>query len=115
MSDEAARAQASESAALTYARKILKSVREKAEENKKLTNRLFLVVLFATIFSPILILLPLPQWSKIVPAVLTGSAALASGWVQLKRPQERWALYRTAQREIEYEIDQYEFGLASSP
>lgn len=112
MGRAAAEARTGESAAVTYARKILKSVSTKADENKRLTNLLFFAVLAATVFSPILILLPIPQlWSKIAPAVFTGFAALASGWVQLKRPQERWALYRTAQREIEFEIDQHEFGL----
>ncbi len=96
---------------LAYARRLLDSIRKKADQNKRQSTFLFFVVLGATAFSPILILTPTPDWaSKIIPAVLTAAAAMASGWLQLRKPQERWAVYRTAQREIEFEIDQYQFG-----
>ena len=98
----------SEENVLEYAERIKEGISNKADSNKTWSTRLFLIVLFATVLSPILILLPVCDWfSKYLPAFLTASAALASGWIQLRKPQERWTLYRTAQREIEFEIDQY--------
>jgi Protein of unknown function (DUF4231) len=98
--------------ALEYARNTLQGIKDKAERNKHWSDALFFIIIAATASSPILILLPLaPIWSRNAPAILTALASVASAWVQLRKPQERWALYRTAQREIEFEIDQYTFGL----
>ncbi len=97
--------------ALDYAEKTKKGIEEKADENKSLSTRLFLIILISTVISPILILLPFGDvYSKYLPALMTASAALASYWLQLRKPQDRWVIYRGAQREIEYQIDQYNFG-----
>lgn len=97
--------------AYDYSKKVLKGIEGKAIKNKNETTRLFLVVTIATVLSPILILLPLNIFfSKITPAILTGCAALATSWIQIRKPQERWAMYRTAQREIEFQLDQYDFS-----
>lgn len=95
---------------IDYAFKIKNGIKGKSDINKRLASFLFFVVLISTVFSPALILLPFNVFiSKYLPAFLTACAALASYWMQLRKPQERWVLYRTAQREIEYEIDQYMF------
>lgn len=97
--------------ALEYSRGILRGIEKKARENKRETTVLFLVVTVATAFSPVLILLPLDfVLSKTLPAILTSLAALATSWLQIRKPQDRWVMYRTAQREIEFQIDQYLFG-----
>ena len=93
---------------LEYALRIRNGISNKAEKNKNLSTQLFVTILFATVFSPLLILLTTDIWiSKYIPAFVTACAALASYWLQLRKPQERWVIYRTAQREIEFEIDQY--------
>ncbi len=97
---------------LQYAKKIRTSVSKKANENKNTATFLFLVILFSTVLSPVLILVSDNAIvSKYLPAGLTACAALASYWLQLRKPQERWVLYRTAQREVEFEIDQYIHGV----
>jgi hypothetical protein len=97
-------------AVLNYAVRVKNSIKAKSDTNKNLASFLFCVILISTVFSPALILLPFDViFSKYLPALLTACAALASYWMQLRKPQERWVLYRTAQREIEYEIDQYQF------
>ena len=96
---------------LEYARSTRDGIKKKADANKRGATLLLLVVLSATAIAPILILMPLPDvGSKFLPAFLTATAALAAGWSQLRKPQERWIVYRTAQREIEFEIDQYSYG-----
>jgi hypothetical protein len=46
-----------------------------------------------------------------VPAVLSVCAAGATVWLQVRKPQRLWALYRRAQRELEREKAAYDFGL----
>lgn len=95
---------------LNYSFKICQGIKTKAKKNKDFSTFLFFVVLFSTVISPVLILISDNFWlSKLSPAILTAFAALASYWIQLRKPHERWALYRTAQRDIEFEIDQYTF------
>jgi Protein of unknown function (DUF4231) len=97
--------------ALAYARRTLAGVTAKAASNKRLTTFLFLTILIPTTVSPILILAANdPLAAKVLPSILSACAAVASAWIQLRKPQERWAIYRTAQREVEFEIDQYQFG-----
>lgn len=99
------------SSALEYAQRVLRGIECKAASNKRLTTVLFLAILVPTTIAPILILADLPPWAaKILPSALSALAAIASGWIQLRKPQERWAIYRTAQREIEFELDQHQFG-----
>ena len=94
--------------AYEYAQRTVKGITEKAKSNKKVSQRLFVVILVATSISPVLIFLPFCDLiSKGLPAFLSVSAAIASGWIQLRKPEERWILYRTAQRELEFQIDQY--------
>jgi hypothetical protein len=62
-------------------------------------------VLFSTVISPVLILISdIDITSKYIPAFLTASASLSTYWIQLRKPQERWVVYRTAQREIKFEM-----------
>jgi hypothetical protein len=53
--------------------------------------------------------------SKLIPSLLSVAVAFSTAWLQLRKPQQLWALYRTAQRELEdhlykfqYEISEYE-------
>ena len=49
---------------------------------------------------------------KVVPAVLSVLAAAATSWLQFRKPQRLWAIYRRAQRELEREKAAFDFGLA---
>lgn len=97
--------------ALEFATKVAKGIERKSDKNKNLTDLLIFTVLASTVFSPLLIFAPFEEpWSKLLPAGLSALAALSTGWLQVRRPQERWAMYRTAQREIEFEIAQFVYG-----
>ncbi len=99
-----------DSEALQYAKKILTNVKSKANSNKRWATFLFCISIISTSLTPILILITNdPFWGKYLPAILTAIASISSSWIALRKPQERWVIYRTAQREIEYQIDQYNF------
>lgn len=98
--------------AIKYAQRIRNGIEKKSKQNKNNSTFLIFIVLFSTVLSPVLILISdCDIISKYIPAFLTAGAALASYWIQLRKPQERWVLYRTAQREIEFEIDQFQHNL----
>lgn len=48
--------------------------------------------------------------SKVAPSVLSAIAAFSTAWLQLRKPQELWSLYRGAERVIEAQITHYDFS-----
>lgn len=61
-----------------------------------------MVVVLCTAVVPLFITLGEGYWwGKTVPAALSTLAAIASAWLQLRKPQQLWTIYRSAQREIE--------------
>src|SRR5689334_21128155 len=102
-------AQKEQETPLEYAERTREGIAGKANRDKRLTTILFFLVFAGTVSTPVVILTLPDPFSKVVPAVVSAIAAFATGWIQLRKPQERWAIYRTAQREVEFEIDQYQF------
>jgi hypothetical protein len=95
-----------------FALEICKGIKKKSDKNKNLSTFLFLVVLIATVVTPLLILISDNFYvSKLSPAILSALAALSSYWIQLRKPHERWCLYRTAQRKIEFEMNKYKYSV----
>lgn len=47
--------------------------------------------------------------SKVIPSLLSVCVAFSTGWLQLRKPQQLWALYRTSQRELEDNLQKYRF------
>jgi|ERR1700730_13154826 len=83
---------------------------------KKLESVLFYyMVIGPSLAAPLFVTLG-PEWisGKLIPSALSLIAAAAVAWLQLRRPQQLWSIYRTAQRELEdnktrflYRIDAY--------
>ncbi|HYY57761.1 MAG TPA: DUF4231 domain-containing protein [Pyrinomonadaceae bacterium] len=88
----------------------------KADHNKAEALRCFMLVIICTLITPLFITLGSGLWlGKVVPSVLSLIAAGATAWLQQRKPQQLWSLYRTAQRELEvhkmrhrYLMDEYE-------
>ena len=98
--------------AADYADRTLNGIRAKADHNKAEAMRCIAVGLIASLAAPLFIGLGDGMWlGKIVPSVLSVVAAFTSGWLQLRRPQLLWALYRGAQREVEDQQTRYSFGV----
>ncbi|MBO3273382.1 DUF4231 domain-containing protein [Hymenobacter defluvii] len=51
------------------------------------------------------------MWSKIIPSILTVLSAIMSSWLQLRKPQKLWSMYRDGQRLIENEMVKHEFSI----
>ena len=48
---------------------------------------------------------------KIIPSSLSLMVAASTAWLQLRKPQNLWAIYRDSQRKIEDTLCKYNFNL----
>jgi hypothetical protein len=88
------------------------SFERKANHNKRESQFCYLMVTIATAIAPIFIAFGEGLIiGKIVPSLLSVAAAGAASWLQLRKPQQLWALYRTAQRQLEVELVNYRLQL----
>lgn len=95
---------------LEYAVKISNSFKEKADHNKTESLTCFTLILVASLGAPLFITLGEGVfWGKVVPSVLSVIAAGLTSWLQLRKPQKLWSMYRGAQRLIEDHITKYNF------
>lgn len=86
--------------------------KSKADHNKSETLLLFTVLLLSTLAAPLLIALgPGVLFGKVLPSVLSSVSSGCAIWLQLRKPQQLWTLYRTAQRRLEAEEIGYRFGV----
>jgi hypothetical protein len=98
-------------AATDYYADLRRGFREKADHNKCESQYLFYVAMGFTLAAPLFVTLGEgPFWGKAVPATLSVLAAAATSWLQFRKPQRLWAIYRRAQRELEREKAAYDFG-----
>ena len=62
--------------------------------------------------APIFLSLGEGVWlSKVVPSILSAIAAFCTAWLQLRKPQTLWIIYRTVQRKMERTFIHYQFGV----
>jgi len=96
-----ASAQAQEDAQ-AFCRKTIEGFAAKAAHNKRESQVCFMAVVLCTGVVPLFITLGEGfWWGKAIPATLSTFAAIATAWLQLRKPQQLWSLYRGAQRELE--------------
>ncbi|MCB5461756.1 DUF4231 domain-containing protein [Vibrio lentus] len=87
-----------------------KHFQKKAEHNKRESLWCFRVIMGCTLAAPVLVGLGEGFWlGKVTPSVLSALAAFCTAWVQLRKPNELWSLYRHTQREIETQITRFDF------
>lgn len=98
--------------AVTYCTKLIGGFKDKANHNKAESQFTFAVVVLASLISPALVTLGVGYfWGKVLPACLSLSAAAATSWLQLRKPQRLWTLYRQCQRRLEDQLIRYRYRL----
>ena len=91
---------------------VRRGLREKADHNKLESQAAFFGAISFTLAAPLFVTLGDGWlWGKVVPAVLSVLSAAATAWLQLRKPQRLWAIYRRGQRELEREKASYDFAL----
>lgn len=113
-----------EPTAIDYADEVRRHFERKANHNKNESLGVLTLILLATTLSPLFISFGEDVWyGKIIPSVLSLAAASLTAWMQLRRPQQLWGIYRDAERQIEVQIarcryavgDYGENGVTRSP
>ncbi|HIF9443834.1 TPA: DUF4231 domain-containing protein [Photobacterium damselae] len=86
--------------------------KNKADHNKHESLWSFKLIMISTLASPLFVAFgTIELYSKFVPAFLSLVAAGLTAWVQLRKPQNLWKTYRTAQRRLEVELEKYLFEI----
>ena len=84
--------------------------RKKADHNKRESLNFFTIVILCTLAAPLLITLGTNAMvNKVAPAILSTIAAGSTAWLQQRKPQRLWSLYRGAERQLEYHLHRYRF------
>jgi len=97
---------------IDYAEKIAKAFKEKADHNKNESLACFSLILIASLSAPLFITLGEGDiWGKAIPSILSVVAAGLTSWLQLRKPQKLWSMYRGSQRMIEDHITKYKFKI----
>lgn len=87
-------------------------LREKADHNKNESQWCFTLAIGCTLVAPLFVTLGEGIiYGKVIPASLSVLAAGLTSWLQLRKPQRLWSIYRRAQRELEREKSHYDFKL----
>jgi hypothetical protein len=98
---------------VSYNQKIISGLKSKADHNKIESQLTFALVVGASLAAPLFVSLG-EGWlfGKVIPASLSLAAAAATSWLQLRKPQRLWALYRQAQRRLEDEQIRHRYRVA---
>lgn len=84
----------------------------KADHNKMESMFFFISALLGTLLTPIFFTMgETTLLSKVIPSLLSALSAFSISWLQLRRPQQLWALYRGCQRDIENLILKHEYDI----
>ena len=87
-------------------------LKEKADHNKIESQAAFSVVICSSLLASLFVTLGEGLvWGKIVPAFLSVLSTAAASWLQLRKPQRLWAIYRRGQRQLEWEKTAFDFKL----
>ncbi|MBE4576509.1 hypothetical protein BOO30_03150 [Vibrio navarrensis] len=87
--------------------------KNKADHNKKESLWCFRIIMLGTLSAPLLVGLGEGVlYAKVLPSILSVVAAFCTAWLQLRKPQELWSIYRNAQRQIEAQITHFDFSVA---
>jgi hypothetical protein len=95
-----------------FAEATLQGFKKKADHNKNESLWCFIAVVSCSLLSPLFVTLGDGLvFGKIIPSVLSLTAAASTAWLQLRKPQTLWALYRDCQRRIEDHLYKYRYHL----
>ncbi|WP_144211787.1 DUF4231 domain-containing protein [Shewanella donghaensis] len=95
-----------------YCQQKIEHFKKKAAHNKTEALWCFRLIMGSTLLVPLFVALGPEVWSsKVLPSFLSALAAFCTAWIQLRKPQELWTLYRTAQRELEDQLVKHKYQL----
>ncbi|EKN5094273.1 DUF4231 domain-containing protein [Yersinia enterocolitica] len=98
--------------AITIANEMIEHFEKKANHNKNESLLFFCIALLGSLIAPIFFTLGNDLFmSKIIPSLISVATAFSISWLQLRKPQSLWGLYRSYQRKIESLVLKYNFNI----
>ena len=98
--------------AVNLANSAIAHYRNKADHNKRESLFCFSIIVLFSLLSPMFVMLGEGiVMGKIIPSSLSLIVAASTAWLQLRKPQHLWAIYRDSQKKIEDVLCKYNFNL----
>ncbi|WP_123577629.1 DUF4231 domain-containing protein [Pseudomonas protegens] len=95
-----------------FTENLIKGFKKKAEHNKNESMVLFWLSMGGALIAPLFLTLGSGIfWEKVIPSILSALVAFSTAWLQLRKPQQLWALYRTSQRELEDNLYKFQYKI----
>lgn len=103
-----------------YCQSMINGFEKKSTHNKKESMYFFWVSMGGALLAPLFVTLGEDMakllgdygsifiFSKLIPSILSIAVAFSTAWLQLRKPQQLWALYRTSQRELENSLSEFQ-------
>jgi hypothetical protein len=100
--------------ALAFCERHISAMMRKADHNKRESLRSFYLVIGPSLCAPLFVTLG-QEWilGKLVPSMLSLIAAAAMAWLQLRKPQQLWSTYRSAQRELDDQKNRFVYRIGA--
>src|SRR6266404_2313573 len=97
---------------LAFCERHISAMTRKASHNKHESLWSFYLIIGPSLSAPLFVTLG-QEWilGKLVPSMLSLVAAAAMAWLQLRKPQQLWSTYRTAQRELEDQKNRFTYRI----
>jgi len=97
---------------IEIAHQMIEHFKKKANHNKNESLIFFCIALLGSLITPIFFTLGSDLFmSKIIPSLISVATAFSISWLQLRKPQSLWSLYRSYQRKIESLVLKYKFNI----
>ncbi|TBN47396.1 SLATT domain-containing protein [Pseudomonas sp. BGI-2] len=95
-----------------FTKNLIQGFKSKAVHNKNESMFFFWLSMGGALTAPLFLTLGSGMFlEKVVPSMLSALVAFSTTWLQLRKPQQLWALYRTSQREIEDNLHKFQYKI----
>lgn len=95
----------------SFCQGLISGFKKKARHNKNESMLCFSITMSFSLLAPLFVTLGGDSFifGKIIPSGLSVCVAFGTAWLQLRKPQHLWALYRGCQRKLEDNLYRYKF------
>ncbi|WP_150727316.1 DUF4231 domain-containing protein [Pseudomonas fluorescens] len=95
-----------------FTKNLIEGFKSKAAHNKNESIFFFWLSMGGALTAPLFLTLGSGMFlEKVVPSILSALVAVSTTWLQLRKPQQLWALYRTSQRELEDNLYKFQYKI----